>query len=31
MSESNINIQHALSQEGEYHIPEIGKVDGYCA
>lgn len=25
-----VKIQHGLSPEGEYYIPEIGKVDGYC-
>lgn len=25
-----ITIRHALSPEGEYYIPGIGKVDGYC-
>lgn len=28
--EKNINIQHACKPEGEFRIPEIGKVDGYC-
>lgn len=31
MKEQKISIQHALSPEGEYRIPTIGKVDGYCA
>ena len=26
----NIKIQHALSDDGEFKIPGIGKVDGYC-
>lgn len=26
----NIDIQHALKPDGEYKIPGIGKVDGYC-
>ena len=30
MKEQNIIIQYALSTAGEYKIPEIGKVDGYC-
>jgi hypothetical protein len=28
--EENIYIQHAVKSEGEYHIPTIGKVDGFC-
>jgi len=27
---ANIKIQHALSDIGEFYIPNIGKVDGYC-
>lgn len=30
MKVENINIQHALSTEGEFMIPGIGKVDGFC-
>lgn len=30
MKVQNITIQYALSPEGEYRIPTIGKVDGYC-
>lgn len=30
MKEQNIIIQYALSPEGEYRIPTIGKVDGFC-
>ena len=30
MKTQNIHIQHALSPNGEYFIPGIGKVDGYC-
>jgi formylmethanofuran dehydrogenase subunit E len=30
MSYENISIQYALSHEGEYKIPTLGKVDGYC-
>lgn len=26
----NIIIRHALSKEGEFFIPKVGKVDGYC-
>ena len=28
--EQNIKIQHALTEGGEYYIPRIGKVDGFC-
>lgn len=31
MKHENIDIQHALSLKGEYFIPGVGKVDGYCA
>ena len=31
MKEQNLSIQYALSPEGEYRIPTIGKVDGYCS
>ena len=31
MKEENIKIQYALSLEGEFKIPGIGHVDGYCA
>ncbi len=31
MIDQNINIQYALSPEGEFKIPSVGKVDGYCA
>jgi G:T-mismatch repair DNA endonuclease (very short patch repair protein) len=30
MTAENISIQHAESPLGEYKIPGIGKVDGYC-
>lgn len=30
MEIESIEIQHALSLEGEYRIPNVGKVDGYC-
>ena len=30
MKEQTIQIQHALSPEGEFKISNIGKVDGYC-
>lgn len=30
MEEDGILIQHALSPEGEYRIPGVGRVDGYC-
>lgn len=30
MLSENISIQYALSPEGEYEIPTVGKVDGYC-
>lgn len=30
METENIIIQHAQSQDGEYRIKGIGKVDGYC-
>ena len=30
MKGSQINIQYALSQEGEYKILGVGKVDGFC-
>lgn len=30
MLSEGVNIQYALSPEGEYKIPGIGKVDGYC-
>lgn len=26
----NIKIRHAGSAEGEFNIPNVGKVDGYC-
>ena len=29
-NEEGIIIQHALKPDGEYNIPGIGKVDGYC-
>jgi G:T-mismatch repair DNA endonuclease (very short patch repair protein) len=28
--QENIDIQHALKSAGEYKIPGVGKVDGYC-
>lgn len=30
MDKENINIQHAECESGEYYIPCIGKVDGFC-
>lgn len=30
MESENILIQHALSPSGEYKIPGVGKVDGFC-
>lgn len=30
MLEENIKIQYALTPEGEFKIPKIGSVDGYC-
>lgn len=31
MEKESIYIRHALSAEGEYKIPGLGKVDGYCS
>lgn len=31
MKSENINIRHALSVGGEYYIPGIGNVDGFCS